>query len=83
MLSTYTTESSDLQKRYKEKITPNGRNINEHLQNLNKPKTIKIDNMEYTLAPEDAEVDNQKIITVKNGEQIVKVYSPHGDGLPF
>ena len=89
MLSTYTTESADLQKRYKEKITPAGRNINEHLQNLNKPKTINIGGTEYKLAPEDAVVDNEKIIEMmvnQNGTdkiKTVKVYAPYGDGLPI
>ena len=85
MLSTYTTESLDLQNRFKEKIL--GKNITECIEELNKPSTIQIDGMEYKLAPEDAEVDNVKVIEmmVANGEQIYKykVYAPHADGLPF
>lgn len=80
MLATYTTESSDLPARFKDKL--NGRNINESLTNI-KPKTIKIDNMEYKLAPQDSIVDGIKIITVKYEQGEVKVYSPHADGLPF
>ena len=86
MLSTYTNESNDLQKRFKEKLL--GRNINECLQKLNKKdKIINIDGMEYELAPEDSIVDNEKIIEmiVSRGENIYKykVYAPHADGLPF
>ena len=87
MLSTYTTESNDLQKRFKDKI--NGRNVNEWLENLNKPKTINIGGTEYLLAPEDAIVDNEKIVEkIVNPDGTdkfikVKVYTPYGDGLPF
>lgn len=85
MLSTYTTESPDLQNRYKEKLI--GYNITNCLEELNKPRTIQIDGMEYKLAPEDAEVDNVKVIEmmVANGEHTYKykVYAPHADGLPF
>lgn len=81
MLSTYTSESQDLPARYKEKLL--GRNIGECLTKLNQPKTIKVDNMEYTLAPNDAEIDNNKIILINYNNQQVKVYAPHGDGLPF
>lgn len=85
MLSTYTSESNDLQSRFKEKLL--GRNINECLQELSKPKTINVNGTEYVLAPENAEVDNNKIIEmmVTQGEKILtyKVYAPHGDGLPF
>lgn len=81
MLATYTTESEDLQTRYKEKLL--GRNINECLQELSKPKIVKIDNMEYKLAPENAEIDGVKIITINTTNGPIKVYSPNGDGLPF
>ena len=81
MLSTYTNESNDLQKRFKEKLL--GRNINECLQKL-KESIIKIDNMEYKLAPENALVDDKQIIIVKDSEgKEYKVYSPYKDGLPF
>ena len=85
MLSTYTTESSDLQNRFKEKLL--GKNITECLKELNKPKIIKLDNIEYEIAPEDSIVDNQKIIELsyldKGITKKIKVFAPHKDGLPF
>ena len=84
MIATYTTESPDLQSRYKNKINrQSGRNIVEWLQLLNTDKYININGIEYKLAPLDSEV-NDKIISIKDEQNnIVKVYSPHGDGLPF
>ena len=81
MISTYIAESADLPNRYKEKI--NGRNITEWLQKLNEPKFIEIDNTKYQLAPLDSEVDDKKIILIKYEGKDIKVYAPHGDGLPF
>lgn len=60
-----------------------GRSATESLKELNKPKTINIDGFEYELAPIDAVVDNNEIITVTFNNQLVKVYAPEGDGLPF
>lgn len=81
-LATFVTESKDLQSRFREKLT--GRNINECLINLSKPKTIKIDGCEYTIAPKDAIIDNKEIITVKDDQNnLYVVYAPHKDGLPF
>ena len=82
MLSTYTTESSDLQQRYKDQLL--GRNINECLQELNKPKTIKYNGVEYQIAPDNIEADGTKIIPLilEDGTSI-NVYAPYGDGLPF
>ena len=79
--TTFIGESKDLQQRFRQKLC--GRNISESLEILNKQQTIKVDNMEYKLAPQDAEVDGQKIITVTYNNQQVKVYAPYGDGLPF
>lgn len=46
-------------------------------------QSITIDGTEYELAPQDAVVDNNKVIyVIYNGQQI-KVYAPYGDGLPF
>lgn len=85
MLSTYTTESPDLPGRFKEKLL--GRNISEDVIEYNKSKIVVIDGQQYTLAPSNASVDNLKIIEVKSLENGIlksyKVYSPHGDGLPF
>lgn len=80
MLSTYTTESNDLPSRYKDKLV--GRNLTECVQK-SVPQTIKVDNTEYKLAPKESIVDNQKIIEINYGGQLVKVYAPYGDGLPF
>lgn len=85
-LATYTTESTDLQTRFKQKL--GGRNITECLQIQHQKQTIVVDGFEYKLAPQDSEVDGQKIITVPQVNQLgvkvdVKVYAPHGDGLPF
>lgn len=82
MLSTYTTESSDLQQRYKDQLL--GRNINECLQELNKPKIIKYNGVEYQIAPDNIEADGTKIIPLilEDGTSI-NVYAPYGDGLPF
>lgn len=82
MLSTYTSESQDLPKRFKDKIL--GHNINECLKELNKPKTIKYNGIEYKIASENDIVDNKKIIPLilEDGTSI-NVFAPHGDGLPF
>ena len=79
--ATYTTESPDLQTRYREILK--GRNISESLHILKQSNKIKIDNFEYELAPEDVQVDNEKVIYVNYNGQQVKVFAPHGDGLPF
>ena len=82
MLSTYTSESQDLPKRFKDKIL--GHNINECLKELNKPKTIKYNGIEYKIASENDIVDNKKIIPLilEDGTSI-NVFAPHGDCLPF
>lgn len=81
-LATFVTESKDLQARYKEKLL--GRNINECLQELSKPKTIKYNGTEYQIAPAGVEVDGNKVIPlILEDGTAVNVYAPHGDGLPF
>lgn len=83
--ATMMLESYDGPQRFVEKLKSGGRNLTESLKMLkeNQQTTIKIDNMEYTLAPENAVVDDKEIIEVSyNGKQ-VKVYSPYKDGLPF
>lgn len=79
--ATFIEESPDLPDRFRQKFV--GRNISESLTIEEKIQTIKIDNMEYRLAPQEAVVDGQKIITVTYNNQQVKVYAPYGDGLPF
>lgn len=81
MTATYGIESLDLKPQIREKLI--GRNFSESLQKLSQPQVINIDGTQYTLAPSDAEVDNQKIIIVNYNNKPVKVYSPYGDGLPF
>ena len=84
MLASYTTESKDLQDRFKKLLL--GRNINECLQKSSektKIETINIDNIEYKVAPIEAEVDDKNIIYVNYNNRQVKVYAPYGDGLPF
>lgn len=81
MLSTYTTESNDLQPRYKQYLL--GRNITEGLNIYKQTQTIVVDNFEYKLAPQDAVVDNKEIIEILYNGNNVKVYAPYKDGLPF
>lgn len=84
-LSTYVTESPDLQTRFRQKLT--GKNITDSNNINNQKQTIIVDNYEYKLAPQDAVVDNKEIINVlvdNGGINVpVKVYAPHKDGLPF
>lgn len=78
LMATYLLESKDLPQRFKEKLI--GRNINECLQKIKELKEfVVIDNTKYKKAPEDSVVDNKEIILVQG----IKVYAPHGDGLPF
>lgn len=82
MLSTYTSESNDLPSRFKAKLL--GRNLNECIQELAKPKTIKYNGTEYQIAPAGVEVDGNKVIPlILEDGTAVNVYAPHGDGLPF
>lgn len=84
-ICTYVPESVDLKPEWKNKLL--GRNLTESLQILSKPKEIEISGTKYTLAPEDAVVDGEKVVEmmVTQGEKIFKykVFAPHGDGLPF
>ncbi len=57
-----------------------GRSVTESLDMLN---NIVIDGMKYKRAPIDANVDGVNIIEINNDGQMVKVYAPHKDGLPF
>lgn len=53
-------------------------------ESLKLSKYIKIGNTEYEIAGEDAVVDNDTVILVKDEKGIEhKVYAPYGDGLPF
>lgn len=81
--ATVMLESYDGPQRFVEKLNSGGRNLTECLINSNKPKTIKIDNMEYKLAKDDEPVDDKKVILVNYNGQQVKVYAPYEDGLPF
>lgn len=77
-------ESYEGPQRFIDRLKVGGRSLTECMSMSNKPKTIKIDNMEYELADENAIVDGEDIIEVVayNGQK-VKVYAPYGDGLPF
>lgn len=85
--ATYTQESMDLPQRFRTKFT--GRNITESLKiNQTQKEEIVIDGMKYKIAPADAEVDGVKVITINRQNELgvnvpIKVYAPHGDGLPF
>ena len=82
MMATYLTESCNLPERFKSKLV--GRNINECIQELAKPKTIKYNGTEYQIAPAGVEVDGNKVIPlILEDGTAVNVYAPHGDGLPF
>lgn len=85
MMATYLTESYNLPTRFLDNLK--GKNINECLYLMKHKDIIKIDNMEYKLAPDNAIVDNRTIIEipkVENGNVIkYKVYAPYKDGLPF
>lgn len=80
-LATFVTESKDIQPRFKSKLI--GRNINECLQKLNETKFIEVDGIKYELAPQDATLDDNKIIEINYNNSKIKVYAPYGDGLPF
>lgn len=82
MESTYIQGSKDLQPKFIAKLK--GNNITQSLELLNQNQTIVINNREYKLAPLNTPVDGKIIITMKNNEgNLVNVYSPNGDGLPF
>lgn len=79
---TESTENNELHGNYKIKLL--GRNISESLQMYEQQKQyIQVGGTTYKLAPQDALVDDKTIIFVKYNNIDVKVYSPHGDGLPF
>ena len=80
--SAYVFGNINLQERFRSKIRC--MNITNSLIELKKPKTITYNGATYELAPEDAEIDNVKVIPliIEDGTSI-KVYAPHGDGLPF
>lgn len=83
-LATWVFEGYELPDRIKDKL--NGKNIYQCLQaiKVNESKVLKIGNMEYNIAPDDSVVDEKIVITVKDeNDNLVKVYSPFGDGLPF
>lgn len=84
--ATYTQESMDLPQRFREKFV--GRNITESLKIKQTQQEVEIDGMKYKLAPQDSVVDDKEIITVFKQNTLgvnvpIKVYAPHGDGLPF
>ena len=95
MEATDILESFDGPQRYIDKVV--GKNITESLQILAESskvntgvtvtqvpiETITINGTEYKIAPQDALVDDKKIIELNNEGQTVKVYAPFGDGLPF
>ena len=80
-LATYIPESKDLDNTLKQMFI--GRNISESLDLLNKRDNIIIEGTSYKLALPNATVDNKTIIELDYNGQKVKVFSPHGDGLPF
>lgn len=91
--ATWIFEGYELPDRFKNRL--NGNNIIDCLAKSNPQqvidkgncqvnKVIQIGNMEYIVAPDDVEVDEKVVITVKDTDgNFVKVYSPYGDGLPF
>ena len=81
MTSTFVTENPSLVDKFRTKLI--GYNITDSLNKL-KNNTVKIGNMDYKLAPNNAEINDKDIIIVKdeNGKEY-KVYSPYKDGLPF
>ena len=76
-------ESYDGPQRFIEKLKSGGRNLTECMNSLTKPKTIKVDGLEYEIAKEDEQVDDINVILVEYNGEKVKVYAPYKDGLPF
>lgn len=95
MEATEIIESFDGPKRYMDKMV--GKNITESLQILAENskvnaeitttqvpiETVTVNGTEYKIAPQDAVVDDKKIIELNDEGRTVKVYAPFGDGLPF
>ena len=80
--ATMVLESYDGPERYINKISD--KNITDSLKNEKKEKEyIEIDGIKYKLAKNDDIIDGNKIIELKYNDELVKVYSPYGDGLPF
>lgn len=87
--ATMMLESYDGPQRFIEKLV--GYNITDSIRKLeNKqqdvtdlPNKITILGQEYEVAPQNAEVDDEKVIEVDYKGNKIKVYSPFGDGLPF
>ncbi len=82
--ATWIFEGYEQPERFKDKL--HGKSIFECMKTLSnaEPKILKVGNMEYNIAPDDSEVDEKNVITVKDSDgNLVKVYSPFGDGLPF
>lgn len=82
-LATFILEGYDMPKRFQDKLM--GRNLTECIQQAPKKQNteVTIDGFTYELAPEDAVVDNEEIIQVKYNGNLIKVYAPYSDGLPF
>ena len=76
-------ESYDGPQRFIDKLKIGGNNLTECMKLINSPKTIRVDNVEYTLASPDAIVDNSRVLLVNYEGQQIKVLSPVSDGLPF
>lgn len=81
MEATIMLESYDGPQRFIKKVV--GKNLTESMKIIESQNNIRIDGLEYRLAPQDAEVDNKQVIYVNNNGQQIKVFAPYGDGLPF
>ena len=81
--ATMMIESYDGPKRFRDKLI--GKNIIESLKMVSEEssQTINILGTEYKVAPQNAIVDDNKIIEIPYEGKKIKVYSPYGDGLPF
>ena len=81
--ATMMMESFDGPQRFIDKML--GKNIVESLEILNndKLKTINILGTEYSIAPQNAIVDDKTVIEIPYNGSKIKVYSPFNDGLPF
>lgn len=74
-LSTFVTENSRMSDKYKQRLF--GRNLNEsnnYINQINSNGSIKIGDKEFRLAPEDSEVDGEKIINLKLQNILLKVF---------
>lgn len=75
-LSTFVTEGTDIQERYKSKLY--GRNLSESnniIKQITNDGTITINNVTYNVAPEDSKVDGITIIEIPINNTKIKVFA--------